>query len=151
MMSGGIRAQVVAERIAWVHFRFDALRTLSGDTRETFLADPRTVAATESYIRRALEALLDLGRHILSKGFHRAVVEYKDIPVQLREVGVLSEAEAGLMREMAGYRNRMVHFYHEVSAEELYDIRVRHLQDIEQVLGALVNWINSHPDKRSAE
>jgi uncharacterized protein YutE (UPF0331/DUF86 family) len=147
----GIRAKVVADRVAWVRKMLDGVRALPSDTRESFLSDSRTVAATESYVRRALEGLLDLGRHILSKGFNRAVAEYKDIPVQLREVGVLNEAEAGLMREMAGYRNRMVHFYHEVNAEELYDIRVRHLQDIEQVLGVLVNWINSHPEKREPE
>jgi uncharacterized protein YutE (UPF0331/DUF86 family) len=150
-MNSGIRTKVVADRVAWVRKMLDAARELPLDTRESFLSDSRTVAATESYVRRGLEGLLDLGRHILSKGFNRPVAEYKDIPVQLRAVGVLSEGEAGLMREMAGYRNRMVHFYHEVSAEELYDIRVRHLQDIEQVLEALVNWINSHPEKRDAE
>lgn len=110
-MNSGIRAKVVADRVAWVRKMLDGVRALPSDTRESFLSDSRTVAATESYIRRALEGLLDLGRHILSKGFNRAVAEYKDIPVQLREAGVLSEAEAGLMREMAGYRNRMVHFY----------------------------------------
>jgi uncharacterized protein YutE (UPF0331/DUF86 family) len=150
-MNSGIRAKVVADRVAWVRKMLDGARELPLDTRESFLSDSRTVAATESYVRRALEGLLDLGRHILSKGFKRPVAEYNDISVQLRAVGVLSEREAGLMREMAGYRNRMVHFYHEVSVEELYDIRVRHLQDIEQVLEALVNWINSHPAKRDTE
>jgi hypothetical protein len=37
-----------------------------------FTADPRMVAAADSYLRRTLEAVLDPGRHILSKGFGRA-------------------------------------------------------------------------------
>jgi len=32
-------------------------------------SDPRNVASAESYLRRGLEALLDLGRHLLAKGF----------------------------------------------------------------------------------
>ena len=40
---------------------------------QAFTADPRMVAtAGDSYLRRALEALLDLGRHVLAKGFGRA-------------------------------------------------------------------------------
>ena len=30
--------------------------------------------------------------------------------------------EADLLQILAGYRNRLVHFYHEVSVEELYEI-----------------------------
>lgn len=65
-------------------------------------------------MRRGIEALLDRGRHILAKGFSRAVVEYKDIPLQLREIGVLGEREARLLREITGYRNQLAHFYSEV-------------------------------------
>ena len=37
-------------------------------------------------------------------------------------VGVLDEENGALLRELAGYRNRLVHFYHEVSDLELYEI-----------------------------
>jgi uncharacterized protein YutE (UPF0331/DUF86 family) len=48
-----------------------------------------------------------MGRHILAKGFGKAVVEYKEIPIKLREEGILNETETDLLREMAGYRNRI--------------------------------------------
>lgn len=38
------------------------------------------VAAGESFLRRALEVLLDLGRHVLAKGFGRVVPEYVSSP-----------------------------------------------------------------------
>lgn len=120
MTPSKVRAKIVAERTSWIRAMLKGLRSLPGDSLEAFRADPRTVAAAESYLRRALEALLDLGRHILAKGFGRAVVEYKDIPIGLRDDGVLTESESGLLREMAGYRNRMVHFYSEVTPEELF-------------------------------
>lgn len=124
----------------------EGLRSLPGDNVESFLGDLRTIAAAESYVRRGLEALLDLGRHVLVKGFGRAVVEYKDIPLQLREVGVLGEREAGLLRDMAGYRNRLVHFYSEVTPQELFYIRSSRLTDIEDVLSGLLRWLQAHPE-----
>jgi len=97
-------------------------------------------------VRRGLEALLDLGRHILAKGFGRPVVEYKEIPITLREIGVLAEREAGLLRDMAGYRNRLVHFYSEVTPQELFHIRSSRLTDIEDVLSTLLHWLQAHPE-----
>ena len=112
-----------------------------------FRADPRNVAAAESYLRRALEALLDLGRHVLAKGFGRGVSEYKAIAQKSRELGVLTPYEADLLEQMAGYRNRMVHFYHEISEEELYQICTKRLSDVEQTVRAFKRWIQTHPEQ----
>jgi len=124
-----------------------AIRCLPLGSLSDFTADPRTPAAAESYLRRCLEALLDLGRHMLAKGFGRAAPEYKMIAQGLGEVGVLTPSEARLLREMAGYRNRLVHFYDEVSAEELYEICVNGVADIEHLASVLERWIREHPER----
>lgn len=62
-------------------------------------------------------------------------------------MGVLSPAEAALLWEMAGYRNRLVHFYDEVSVEELYEICTQNLPDIERLTHALEQWIREHPER----
>lgn len=123
------------------------IRGLSLETKDAFLADPRNVAAAESYLRRALEALLDLGRHLLAKGFGRPATEHKAVASELAEVGVLDQADADLLRRLAGYRNRMVHFYDEVSDHELYEICATQLADPERILAALLKWIRDNPEK----
>jgi uncharacterized protein YutE (UPF0331/DUF86 family) len=75
-----------------------------------------------------------------------AISEYKGIPQGLREVGVLSVEEAHLLREMAGYRNRLVHFYDEVSTEELYTICGEEIEDVLQIAYRLRDWMASHPE-----
>lgn len=142
----GLRAAIVLERLNWIERMLVGIRGLPLDSLEDFIADPRTPAAAESYLRRCLEALLDLGRHILAKGFGRAVSEYGAIAHELQGVGVLGPAEAGLLREMAGYRNRLVHFYDEVSTVELYEICTQDLSDIERITRALEQWIRDHPE-----
>ncbi len=141
-----LRAAIVLERLSWIERMLVGIRGLPLDSLEDFTADPRTPASAESYLRRCLEALLDLGRHILARGFGRAVSEYRAIAHELQEVGVLSPVEAARLREMAGYRNRLVHFYDEVSAGELYEICTQDLPDIERLTHALEQWIRDHPE-----
>ena len=94
------------------------------------MADRHKVAAAESYLRRSLEALFDIGRHILAKAFAYPAMEYKEVAKGLFDKKILEAKEAELMREMAGYRNRMVHFYHEITPEELHQICLYHLDEI---------------------
>ena len=146
MTPSSLRAKVVAERIDWVNQMLSNLRVLPLQSYEIFHSDPRNIAAAESYLRRALEALLDLGRHLLSKGFAQAVGEYKEVASHLVKMGVLNQQKGNLLRDMAGYRNRLVHFYHEVSDQELYEICTSRLTDIEMLLRSLVDWIKAHPE-----
>jgi uncharacterized protein YutE (UPF0331/DUF86 family) len=144
MTPGQVSKRVIADRMAWVERMVGEIRALPLDDEEAFFGDGRNAWAAESCLRRALEALLDLGRHILAKGLGQGVSEYKEIATRLREYEVLSDAEAALLLKMAGYRNRMVHFYHQISPRELYHICARDLGDVERVLQAFKRWAREH-------
>ena len=147
MTTGTIRTAVVTERVAWVRKMLEGIRNLPLAGYEQFVSDPRTPAAAESYLRRALEALLDLGRHVLAKGFALAPAEYKEVADELAKAAVLSEQAGALLRQMAGYRNRLVHFYHEVSQEELHLICSGRLSEIEFICEEILIWLKKHPEK----
>jgi uncharacterized protein YutE (UPF0331/DUF86 family) len=87
-----------------------------------------------------------MGRHISAKGFGEAVTEYKGIAATLKRHDVISADASTLMQKLAGYRNRLVHFYHDVSADELYEICASHLGDVEIIAKALRLWLTNHPD-----
>jgi uncharacterized protein YutE (UPF0331/DUF86 family) len=140
MTPGVIRPEIVAERAFWIRQMVDNLRTLPLENVEAFHAEKHFSAAAESYLRRALEALMDLGRHILAKAFGHPATEYKEVAKALSERGVLGPETAKLIPRMAGYRNRMVHFYHEIEPGELYEICHSQLHDIEKVLDELLVW-----------
>ncbi len=117
-----------------------------GKSPQEFFSDRRNVWSAESCVRRMLEAILDLGRHILAKCFGKGVTEFKKIADELEYKGGLSRESAQIMRILAGYRNRMVHFYHEVTQEELYSICSQELKDILFLKESLVEWIKAHPE-----
>lgn len=146
MSPGRLDHAVIADRTSWIRTMLAGVRDLPLDSLASFTRDRHNVAAAESYVRRAIEALVDLGRHLLAKRFAIAASEYKAIPRALAEAGVLEREHAELFTMICGYRNRMVHFYHSVSDRELYAVCTEHAGDIEALLAALLEWIEEHPD-----
>lgn len=140
MTPGDLNSKVIAERVFWISQMIDSLRDLHIEDKATFLKDRHKIAAAESYLRRALEALFDIGRHILAKGFAYPATEYKEIAKGLYDKKVFGEDDTELMRKMAGYRNRMVYFYHEITPEELHEICLNHLDEIKLLAEKLVRW-----------
>lgn len=151
MNPSSVSGKVVTERLLLIEELLHDIRLLPLSDSTLFLLDKRNVWTAESCLRRCLESLLDIGRHILAKAFARGVAEYKDIPRQLKERGVFDQAEFQLLFQMAGYRNRMVHFYHEVTPDELYRICTTELDDIERVADAYRRWLRANPQLVSDE
>jgi len=146
MTPGYISEQIVTDRMALIAGWLRDIRALPLSDYQAFLSDRRNVGMAESCLRRSLEALLDIGRHILAKGYGIGVAEYKEIARRLQEQAVLSVSEAALMSTLAGYRNRLVHFYQEVTDEELYRICSTQLGDMETLLAAILAWMKAHPE-----
>jgi uncharacterized protein YutE (UPF0331/DUF86 family) len=147
MIPTSISKRVVVDRLNWVEQMIGAIRKLPLADREKFFLDSRNIHTAESCLRRSLEALLDLGRHILAKGFGIGVTEYREVSLLMEERGVLSHDDADLLGILSGYRNRLVHFYHEVDAEELYNICVSQLTDVEHIADELRKWMREHPQQ----
>ena len=139
-----LKQKVISERTRWIQDMLSGLRSLPLSKLDDFSSDPKNSASAESFLRRCLEALLDLGRHILAKGFGKAIPEYKEIARELHHQKVLSSEEAEKLRVLAGYRNRMVHFYHEISDQELFEICSNELEDIENILNVILRWLDDN-------
>lgn len=136
--------------------RIDVIRTallrlkdLSKLSKDDFLADYKNPASAETFLRHCLEAIFDMGRHLLAKtGRIRLTHEYKDIARGLGESGIISRPLMAKLMDMAGYRNRIVHFYHEITAEELYQIIQNDLEDIEHFLEEIGKFIREYQNEK---
>jgi uncharacterized protein YutE (UPF0331/DUF86 family) len=74
-------------------------------------------------LHRALEAVMDMGSPILPRIPGGRPSNHKEIP-KLLEQNLIIPADFARekMIKMAGYRNRMVHFYANITPEELFGI-----------------------------
>ncbi|MEW5901745.1 MAG: DUF86 domain-containing protein [Acidobacteriota bacterium] len=140
----------VRENLSLIGSFLEKLGRLAKLSKREFLADERNPAAAESFLRRSIEAMFDVSRHILSKSYEFKSLEYKDVAQALGEKKIVSPGYAETLVKMAGYRNRMVHYYKEIKPEELYDILQKDLGDIEKFLleieKFLKNYLRQAPD-----
>jgi uncharacterized protein YutE (UPF0331/DUF86 family) len=144
MVAGKISKRVAADRLSWVNRMLGEIRALPLNSKSEFLQDSRNIWTAESCLRRALEALFDLGRHVAAKGFGEAVTEYKEIASALNRHKVITSNDVSLMQKLAGYRNRLVHFYHDVSEDELFEICSSRLGDVEHLANVMRTWLSKN-------
>jgi uncharacterized protein YutE (UPF0331/DUF86 family) len=137
----------ILELLRYMESCVQELKPFSRMTREEFLSDKKNPPFVESYLRRSLEVVFDIGRHILSKTYGFKEIEYRAIAKELGEKQVVTLELSDELSKMAGYRNRMVHFYKEVTPEELYDIVVNDLKDFERFAKEIVAFIKAYEDK----
>ena len=143
MVISNLNIKLIEDRLAFINKSIVRLKKLSALTQEDFLAgDPPAIA--ESYLRRSLEAVFDIGRHIIAKSVSGGIVEYKEIATALGNIGIITKAHAERLRFMAGYRNRLVHFYHEITDKELYSLIKNHLGDMEIFLREIKSFLEKY-------
>ncbi len=53
--------------------------------------------------------------------------------------------DGSLLKVLAGYSNRLVHLYHEITAEELYEICKNELEEIIKIKTVFLDWIKVNP------
>jgi uncharacterized protein YutE (UPF0331/DUF86 family) len=99
------------------------------------------------HLHRALEGIFHISTHILSRIPGAQATEYKEIAKNLGKYGIVPENYADItLIKMAGYRNRLVHFYAEVTPEELLEIINKHLKDFDVFLKS-IKKILKNPSK----
>ena len=132
---------LLKQRLSMIAEYCTELKLLQQLPKEVFL-EKRNSAAAESFLRRSLEAVFDIGRHILAKtGYLELAKEYKGIALGLGERRVVSAQLSAKLVAMAGYRNRLVHLYHMVANEELYNVVQNNTVDLEDFCRQISRYI----------
>lgn len=144
MVISNLNTARLIELIRFIEGCLEELRPFSLMSEEEFLRDKKNPPFVESYLRRALEAIFDIGRHILAKTYGFKELEYKAIARELGLRGVVTKETSDILYTMAGYRNRMVHFYREVTPLELYLIVTKNLSDIEQFIKEINSFLREY-------
>jgi len=129
-----IKKDIILDRISIIEDSLRRLENLKSLTLNKFL-DGENFAIAEHYLRYALEATFDICAHVLSRIPGARVEEYKQMAVEMgrQKVVPMDFAEENLYK-MAGYRNRLTHFYFEISPKEMHGIIQNRLGDFKILL-----------------
>lgn len=143
-----LKRQSIIPRIDGITRDITRLRELASIPLDEFSDDKNPhIDVAKARLREALEGVFNIGAHILARIEGARASEYKEIARKLGDYHIVEKkfVDAALIR-MAGYRNRLTHFYAEIKPQELHRILNENLGDFEVFLSA-VKRVLEHPEQ----
>lgn len=126
-----VRPAVVLARLAHlgdVLVQLERLQALAASRR----ADPLYELAAERAIHVAIEAILDVGHHVLAGRGEAIPQTYRDVVPALVKIAVITANLGARLDGIAGMRNILVHDYVDVDAKYVWAVVDERLDDLRE-------------------
>ncbi len=130
-----VEREVLQKRIEKAREYINFLDKMSGNYNfEEFKNDKMIYGSGERFLHLTIEALIDIGNHIISSEDLGVVDVYRDIPVILHNNEYIDKRDKELFIKIIGLRNILVHDYLDIEKETVYRIINENLSDLEDIL-----------------
>ncbi len=117
------------------------LEELAAIPREELLADAGRLGGVKYYLQVAVECCIDICNYIVAAKGWRAPQSYADCFAVLGEKSILPPDFVPTARQMAQFRNRLVHLYWEVSDEAVCSLLHTHRADFDRFAAYILKWM----------
>ena len=128
-----VRSEVIRKRLNQLDEYLAILRRMQGYSYDEFVRDPEKYGAAERFLHLAIEALIDMGNHVIAESGLGVVNSYSDIPTILADKGYLPPGLKEKWIRMIGFRNALVHEYIDIDRKIVYDVLQKNLKDIDEL------------------
>lgn len=128
-----IRQEVIRKRLNKLDEYLSILYSLQRYDFDEFVNNPEHYGSTERFLHLVIEAITDMGNHIIAELELGIVNSYSDIPILLAEKGIIDPQLREKWIRMIGFRNTLVHDYLEIDRSIVYNVLQNHLEDIETI------------------
>jgi uncharacterized protein YutE (UPF0331/DUF86 family) len=128
-----VRPEILRKRMNKLDEYLKVLRQLQRYEREEFLSEPEHYGSAERFLHLSIEALLDMGNHVIADENMGVVDWYSDVPKLFASKGFISSDLCEKWIRMIGFRNTLVHEYIDIDRAIVFEILQNGLEDIEQL------------------
>ena len=118
------------------------LQALSKIIKNEFVIDPDKIGSAKYHFIVAIEACIDICSHLISRNGYRVPEDYGDTFKVLSEVGAFEVLFSEELRNMAKFRNRLVHIYWEVDNDQLHELLQTRLKDFKRFLDSISRFLD---------
>ena len=127
------------------------LKGMRSSPLDKFLKDKVLIGSAKYYLQVSIECCLDIANHIIAAEGFRAPKDYADSFKVLEEQGLLDEKLGMRLRQMAKFRNRLVHLYGEIDDAYVYEFVTSDLRDVLDFKAVIVAKFLSPSDSRHSD
>ena len=115
------------------------IKSLSQTEIQKFMTDPILIGSMRYYLQVSIECCLDVAAHAVSSERYRAPKDYADTFTVLEENEILPAKLAQKLRQMAKFRNRLVHLYGEIDDHAVHRIARTDVKDMAHFKAAILD------------
>ncbi len=134
---------VVFQRLATLRLNARRLASSLAEGRERFVSDEDLYLKAERCLQLAIQAMLDIGTHIIADQGLSRPAGYEDVVPELGRAGILSAELVARLSGTAGLRNILVHDYLAVDHGRMFDDLTTGLRDFEEFARAIEAMVSS--------
>ena len=131
----------MAKLVSELRKSVERLRAIANLRQNEFLNDPDKIGSAKYHFIVAIESCIDMCNHVISLNGYRVPEDYADTFKVIGEVGALDMDFTDELRNMAKFRNRLVHIYWEVDDLQLYEILQTRIDDFKKFLDSLARFL----------
>jgi uncharacterized protein YutE (UPF0331/DUF86 family) len=117
------------------------LKSIGQLSFDDFLKDPDKIGSSKYHFIVAIESCIDMCNHVIARNGYRVPDDYGDTFIVMSEAGAFDSKFAEALRNMAKFRNRLVHLYWELDDRQVYDILQNRLVDFKKFLDSLARFL----------
>ena len=121
----------------------EKLKTLSGLSRDEFMADFTNLDATVRILQTSTQALVDISRYVICSLGLPSADSYREVPAVLADAGYFDQTATLIYDKIVRFRNLVVHHYYRVDPEEAHQILTKNLSDLQNWHTTLLEIIES--------
>lgn len=133
--------EVVVERIKHLEEKIDYLKNIRDYKKSEFSKEADIYFRFERALHLAIEAVIDIGNHIIADHQLKTPDSNKDIFKILANNNIIDKNLADKLMKMAGFRNILVHDYLDLDRELEYEIISNNLEDIKKFMKVAVKYV----------
>lgn len=125
-----VSVEKISQKLIQIDEYLGFLNKISKSSESDFLKDKILVGSAKYYLQVSIECCLDVVNHIIASERYRAPKDYADSFSVLEENEILESSLTIKLRQMAKFRNRLVHLYGEIDDKFVYEFIHKDVKDI---------------------
>ena len=129
-----VKIEIIHSKFKSINETLEILRPYQKLSLQDFLRNKDSQFTVQYALLTAIQALLDVGNHILADRNIRNVADYRDIIVKLGQEKIMPPSFIESISDMAGFRNRLIHEYQDVDPQKVYGFLKERLGDFEEFM-----------------
>ena len=128
-----VKKEVIRKRLNKLDEYLSILEECKKYSFQEFNSKPEIYGSVERFLHLFIEAIIDIGNHIISDLNWGVTNWYSDIPITFFEKKLIDEELREKWIKIIGFRNTLVHDYVEIDRKIVFDVLHKNLIDLNEL------------------